>query len=155
VTSGRAVALLLVPAAIALAVVLLVLRVRLEPPTVPAYELVDGGTAVLRPGGRFEMEVEPAAQVVGAVGVHAFLVQGNTVRPWDPPVEIVRGGTVHIEGPVDRLFAGVPPGEWDVALAVGRPETLPRAPVDVLGAHGTDAAAAAWRLVRMPVRLAQ
>jgi len=154
VTSGRAAALLLVPAAIALAVVLLVLRVRLEPPTVPTFELLDGGTAVLHPDGRFVMEVEPTSQLVGAIGVHAFLVQGDTVRPWDPPVEVARGGLVHIEGPVDRLFAGVPPGEWDVTLAVGRPETLPRAPVDVLQASGTDAAAAAWRLVRMHVRLA-
>ena len=154
-TSGRAIALLLVPAAIALAVVLLVMRVRLEPPTVPPFELLDGGTAVIHPGGRFVMEVEPVGQVVGAVGVRGYLVQGDTVRPWDPPVDVVRGGTVHIEGPVDRLFAGVPPGEWDVALAVGRPETLPRAPVDVLQARGTDAGAAAWRLVRMRVRLAQ
>jgi hypothetical protein len=155
VTSGRAAALLLVPAAIVVALVLLVLRVRLEPPTVPPYVLVDGGTAVLRRGDRFEMEVDPTAQLVGAVGVRAFLVQGDTVRPWDPPVEIARGGTVHIEGAVDRLFAGVPAGEWDVTLAVGRPETLPRAPVDVLQARGTDAGAAAWRLVRMRVRLAQ
>ncbi|HEX8796414.1 MAG TPA: hypothetical protein VF765_35930 [Polyangiaceae bacterium] len=154
-SSGRAAALLLVPAAVALAVVMLVLRVRLEPPTVPAYVLEDGGPAVLTRDGRFEMVVDPTGQVTGAVGVRAFLVQDDTVRPWDPPVEVVRGGTVRVEGPVDRLFAGVPAGEWDVALAVGRPETLPTAAVDVLRARGTDAGAAAWRLVRMHVRLAQ
>jgi hypothetical protein len=155
VTSGRAVALVLVPAAVAVAVVLLVLRMRLEPPTVPAYALVDGGTTLLRPGERFAMEVAPAGPVFGAVGLHAFLVQDDTVRPWDPPTEVTKDGSVRIAGPVDKLFAGVPPGEWDVALAVGRPETLPTAAVDVLAGRGTDAAAAAWRLVRMPVRLAQ
>lgn len=154
-TSGRAVALLLVPAAIAVAAVLLVLRVRFEPPTVPAYSVVDGGPAVLRPGAQFDMEVAPAAPVSGAVGAHAFLVQDGTVRPWEPPIDVAKDGSVHIEGPVDRLFAGVPAGEWEVSLAVGRPETLPTAPVDVLRALGTDAGAAAWRLVRMRVRLAQ
>ena len=154
-SSGRAVALVLAPAAVAVAVVLLVLRVKLEPPTVPSFVLEDGGSTVLAPGGRFLMVVEPTGQVTGAIGVRAFLVQDDTVRPWDPPVEVVRGGTVRVEGPVDRLFAGVPAGEWDVVLAVGRPETLPTAAIDALRARGTDASAAAWRLVRMHVRLAQ
>lgn len=154
-TSGRAIALLLVPAAVAVAVVMLALRVRLEPPTVPAYVVEEAEPAVLSRGARFVMVIEPTGQVTGAIGVRGFLVQGDSVRPWDPPVEVVRGGTVRVEGPVERLFAGVPPGEWDVALAVGRPETLPTAAVDVLRAHGTDAGAAAWRLVRTHVRLAQ
>lgn len=154
-SSGRAAALLLVPAAVALAVVMLVLRVRLEPPTVPPFVLVDGGPAVLSPGKSFEMVVDPTGQVTGAVGVRAFLLQGETVRPWDPPVEVERGGTVRVQGPVDRLFAGVPAGEWDVALAIGRPETLPRVPADVLRARDADGGAAAWRLVRMNVRLTQ
>ena len=71
-SSGRAAALLLVPAAVALAVVMLVLRVRLEPPTVPPFVLVDGGPAVLSPGQSFEMVVDPTGLVTGAVGVRAF-----------------------------------------------------------------------------------
>jgi hypothetical protein len=152
-SSGRAVALVLVPAAVALAVALLVLRMKLEPPSVPAYVLVDGGPAVLAPGGRFEMVADPTNQVTGAIGVHAFLVQDETVRDWNPHVEVERGGTVRIEGPVDTLFAAVPAGDWDVAVAVGRPETLPTAPIDVLKARGADGGDAAWRLVRMHVRL--
>jgi hypothetical protein len=155
VTSGRAVALLLVPAAIVVAAMLLLLRVRLEPPTVPTYVVVDGGPAVLAAGARFEMDVAPATPVAGAVGVRAFLLQDDTVRPWDPPVDVGKDGSVHVAGPVDRLFAGVPAGEWEVALAVGRPETLPTAPLDVLRARGVDGGAAAWRLVRLRVRLAQ
>lgn len=155
-TSGRAAALLLVPAAVAVAVVLLVMRVRLQPPTVPAYVLEEGGPAVLAPGERFVMVAEPTNQVTGAVGVHAFLLQDDTVRSWEPPFEIVRGGTVRVEGPVDKLFAGVPAGQWDVALAIGRPEMLPTAPSDVLRARDADAGApAAWHLVRTHVRLAQ
>jgi hypothetical protein len=157
VSSGRVAALLVAPAAVVVAIVLLVLRVRLEPPTVPAYVLVEGGPPVLSRSERFEMVVDPTNQVTGAIGVRAFLLQDDTVRPWDPPVEVERGGTVRVEGPVDRLFAGVPPGDWDVALVVGRPETLPSAAADVLRARSAsaDGGDAAYHLVRMHVRLAQ
>lgn len=154
-SSGRAAALLLVPAAVALAALLFFLRLRLEPPSVPTYAVVDGGPTLLAPGGRFEMDLAPTATVTGAVWVRAFLLQGDTVRPWNPPVSVGRDGAVHIAGPVDQLFAGVPPGEWEVALAVGRPETLPTAPADVLRARDVDGGTTAWRLVRMRVRLAQ
>jgi hypothetical protein len=157
VISGRAAALLVAPAAVVAAAVLLVLRLRLEPPTVPAYVLVEGGPPVLSKDARFEMVVDPTNQVTGAIGVKAFLLQNDTVRPWDPPVDVERGGTVRVEGPVDRLFAGVPAGDWDVALVVGRPETLPTATADVLRARNAsaDGGAAAYHLVRMHVRLAQ
>jgi hypothetical protein len=60
---------------------------------------------------------------------------------------------VRISGPVDSLFAGVPPGPWQVAVAVGRPETLPTAPRDVLRARDSDGGTTAWRLVVVPIRL--
>jgi hypothetical protein len=62
-------------------------------------------------------------------------------------------GTVRIAGDVDTLFAGVPKGEWEVAVAVGRPETLPTAPNDVLRARDQHEASVSWRLVRERVIL--
>jgi hypothetical protein len=69
------------------------------------------------------------------------------VRAWDPPVDVLRDGTVRIAGASAEVFAGVPDGLWDVAVSVGRPETLPTAPRDILEARARDHGdAAAWRL---------
>jgi hypothetical protein len=91
--------------------------------------------------------------VTGAVAVRGFLLRGDEVRPWDPPFEVSRDGSVRVSGPVDALFKGVPAGEWEVALAVGRPEALPTAPRDVLRARDPDAGSQAWRLLRRRVVL--
>jgi len=155
--SGRSVApLLLLFAAGLVAAALLALRVRLEPPTVPAYTLVpkdlsaDAGALVLAPSDRFHLDIKPQVAVVGAVGARGFLLQGTDVRAWDPPFTVERDGTVRLDGSVATIFAGVPAGPWDVAIAVGRPETLPTAPRDILRARDalpTDGDAA-WRLLR-------
>jgi hypothetical protein len=148
------VALLLVPAAILVTAMLLVLRLRMEPPTVPTYALAgDAGTAVLHPGERFRLVVEPEGLVTGAVAARGFLLRGDEVQAWDPPFTVDRDGTIRLDGPVEALFAGVPPGPWDIAVAVGRPETLPTAPRDVLRARDAGAGDAAWRLVREHVVL--
>ena len=153
---GRIVAVLLVPAAILVAAGLLVLRMHLEPPRVPTYALApppapDEEPVKLVRGTRFEIEARPDAEVTGAVAVRGFLLRGDQVRPWDPPFEVTRDGTVRVVGTVDQLFAGVPAGEWEVALAVGRPESLPTAPRDVLRARDPDAGSEAWRLLRRRV----
>lgn len=157
---GKIVALLLVPAAVAIAGVLLVMRLQLEPPTVPVYALVgDGRVASVRRGARFELTLAPASPAAGAIGARAFLVRGDEVRPWTAPYSVGLDGTVTIAGSAAELFEGVPAGEWEVAVAVGRPETLPTAPRDILRARqqqlqaGADAgsADAAWRLVRQRI----
>jgi hypothetical protein len=146
---------LLVATAVAGAVVLLLLRLRMEPPTVPVYALAatDAGGQALRTGEKFRLDLAPAGEVTGAVGARGFLLRGDEVRPWDPPFEVARDGSIHLDGPVEALFAGVPAGEWDVAVAVGRPETLPTAPRDILRARDGGPAEAAWRLVREHVVL--
>ncbi len=149
-------AALVVPAAVVVAGALLALRLHFQPPTVPPYTIAaPGGVTVLPPGGHFELDVHPTAPVTGAVGARAFLVRGTDVRAWDPPFEVSRDGSAHIGGAVDTLFAGVPPGDWELDVAVGRPETLPTAPNDVLRARSSDvdAGVAAWRLVRERIRL--
>ena len=150
--------LLLVPVAIAIAGALLLLRLHFQPPTVPRYTIAPGSiepeTVLLR-GGRFELTLRPLGPVVGAVGARAFLLRGNEVRPWDPPFEVGRDGSVRIAGTVDALFANVSPGEWDLAIAVGRPETLPTAPRDILRAReaSSDAGPAAWQLIHERIKL--
>jgi hypothetical protein len=148
--------MLLVPTAVAVAGGLLALRLRMEPPTVPSFSISgDGGVVALGRGERFELTIVPGAQVTGAIGARGFLVRGSEVRPWDPPLSVARDGTVTLAGPAGVLFEGVPPGEWDVAVAVGRPETLPTAPRDILLAVDADAGAGdrAWRLVRQRITL--
>jgi hypothetical protein len=144
-------ALLLLPAAVAVAGALLGLRLYFQPPTVPPYMLTARSEATtLRAGDRFEVDLRPTAPVTGAVGARAFLFRGDEVWPWDPPFQVARDGSVRIAGAADTLFANVPSGPWEIAVAVGRPETLPTAPRDVLRARDVDAGprAAAWRLVR-------
>jgi hypothetical protein len=145
----RIVALALVPAAALGAGALIALRLHYQPPRVPEYIVANGNDEELHlmPHGQFEVVLRPAAAVDGAIGARAFLLRGDTVRPWDPPFQVTRDGTVTIAGAVDILFHGVPPGPWDVAVAVGRPEVLPTAPRDVVRARGRDAGAdASWRL---------
>jgi hypothetical protein len=147
-------ALLVVPAAVAVAGVLIALRLHFEPPVVPPYTLVGtDGVTRLEHGERFEFEVRPTGPVTGAVGARGFLLRGQEVRPWDPPFRVERDGSVRIAGPVTAIFAGAPLGEWEIAVAVGRPETLPTAPRDILRARDADGGTTAWRLVRARIVL--
>ena len=138
----------------------------------------------LAPGSRFELEAQPSVEVQGAVTARAFLVplppprlrpadagaedrgtsgewrERREWRAWRVPMEIGRDGSVHVAGPVDSLFAGVPPGEWEIVLAVGRPEMLPNDERELLRAAGgeehggeEDAGARAWRIVRERILL--
>ena len=150
--TGRTAALLVAPSAIALGFVLLAVRMHVEPPTIPPYTIAPGATTELRPGDQFSLALEPAGILTGAVAAHAFLVQGDHVRPWAPEFLVDRDGTIHVGGAVSTLFAGVPPGEWELTIAIGRPETLPTTATDVLRAH-TDGGAAAWMVLRERVWL--
>jgi hypothetical protein len=154
-------AVVVVPAAVIVSALLLYFRTKLEPPTVPPYILggSDGGEVVrVAQGGRFAFAAEPVGMVQGAVGARGFLVRGDEVRMWDPPFSVDRDGSVHIEGTVDSLFGGVPAGPWEVVVAIGRPETLPTAPRDILRARAAapaegSAGHAAWHLVREQIVL--
>jgi hypothetical protein len=157
--SQSKIALVLLPAAVIVAVGLVTLRLYFQPPTVPAFAIAgapagSAGDAIpVAAGGSFEVELRPEAPVTGAIAARGFLLRGDEVRPWDPPFSVSADGTVRIAGPVDTLFAGVPAGAWEVAVAVGRPETLPTAPNDILRAREVDPRALSWRLVRERVFL--
>jgi hypothetical protein len=154
--SGRAAALI-VPAAAVVAGLLLYLRTRIEPPTIPAYTLAslsDAAIPELVPGGQFALDLVPTQQLTGAIAARGFLMRGDSVWLWDAPQFMVdRDGTLHLRGPVDVLFRGFPSGDWDVAIAVGRPDSLPTEPRYVLGARDRDAGARSWMLLHERVHL--
>jgi hypothetical protein len=156
--NGRLAALLLVPSAVLVAVLMLALRLHFQPLAVPQYRLETdaGAVEVLRPGGRVDLEATPQIEVQGAVTARAFLVSNGKAQPWKVPLEIGRDGSVHLVGPVDRLFADVPSGEWEIAIAVGRPELLPNDTRQLVVAPAdTDGGQAAWRVVRQRVLLSR
>ncbi|WP_437902283.1 hypothetical protein WME95_27050 [Sorangium sp. So ce327] len=84
-----------------------------------------GATARLGPGSRLEITLRPATRVDGPVAVRAFLIQGETARPWDVHADLSEQGAARIEGDTETLFPGVPEGEWEIAIAIGRPAALP------------------------------
>jgi hypothetical protein len=149
-------ALALVPTAGLVAVGLISLRMHFQPPTVPSFAVANAVEQVeLAPGQRFSLEVRPSQTVQGAIAARGFLIRGDEVRAWNPPFAVAVDGTVRVEGPVEGLFADVPPGAWEVAVAIGRPENLPTAPRDVMRAvHAAqDQPDLSWRLVRERVFL--
>lgn len=105
------------------------------------------------PNARVEILLRPATAVHDPVGVRAFLVQGGRPWAWSPPLEIAKGGAVRIAGDVAALFAGIPDGRWTLAIAVGRPDTLPNADavtqgLSALEGADADANGASFRLLR-------
>jgi hypothetical protein len=152
--SQNKIALVLVPGAALVAAGLVTLRLHFQPPTVPTFAIADARDGEsIGPGDPFALEIHPQRALEGAIAARGFLLRGDDVRPWDPAFTVATDGTVRIAGPVDTLFAGVPSGPWEIAVAVGRPETLPTAPNDVLRARDQDAGDLSWRLVRERVFL--
>jgi hypothetical protein len=145
--SNNKIALALVPGAAVVAVCLVSLRMHFQPPTVPSFAIADAmDGASLGHGDDFNLVIKPAVPLKGAIAARGFLLQDDKTLPWKPDFAIAADGTVRVSGPVDTLFKDVPPGAWDVAVVVGRPETLPAKPEDVLRAR--DQYELSWRLVR-------
>ncbi|MBN1205934.1 MAG: hypothetical protein JXB05_13540 [Myxococcaceae bacterium] len=102
----------------------------------------------LGPGSLLELVLRPEQAVEGPVEVRAFLLRPGEARAWTPPMERSPEGAVRIRGPVEALLS-VPPGEWTLAIAVGRPGTLPEEPGEVLPLleQGRAPEAGSWRLL--------
>jgi hypothetical protein len=98
-----------------------------------------GATARLGPGSRLEITLRPATRVDGPVAVRAFLIQGETARPWDVHADLSEQGAARIEGETETLFPGVPEGEWEIAIAIGRPAALPDSAAGLADARSSKA----------------
>lgn len=152
----------LVPAlaALAAAAAVLLLVLPRQAPPLPGYALslsseqaVRAGTPEpevprLGPGSQLDVLLRPETAVEGPVDVRAFLIRRGEARSWTPPLERSPEGAVRIRGPVEALLP-VPPGEWTLAIAVGRPGTLPESPDEVRARveEGRAPEAGAWRLL--------
>jgi ferric-dicitrate binding protein FerR (iron transport regulator) len=164
----RVMARVVVPAALAAmaaGVLLVVLPVGGGAP-VPEYALSFSGEQAVRsdapeaevvrlgPGSRFTLVLRPEQGVEGKVEARAFLVRPGEARAWSVPMEVSAEGAVRIQGRAEEL--PVPPGEWTLAIAVGRPGALPDAPgevrslVEARRAPDSDA----WRLLTRKLLLA-
>ena len=102
----------------------------------------------LGPGSLVELVLRPEQAVEEPVEVRAFLLRPGEARAWTPPMERSSEGAVRIRGPVEALLS-IPPGEWTLAIAVGRPGTLPEDPGEVLAflEQGRAPEAGSWRLL--------
>ena len=125
----------------------------LQPLTIPHYTIAPGSTTELKPGSQFSLQLDPQGPLTGAVMAKAFLTQGTQMRAWEPVFVVEKDGTIHVAGPVDTLFAGVPAGEWELDVVVGRPELLPRSPNDALKGRDTEVSGGAWHLLHERVRV--
>jgi ferric-dicitrate binding protein FerR (iron transport regulator) len=102
----------------------------------------------LGPGSLIDLILRPEQAVAEPVEVRAFLLRPGEARAWTPPMERSAEGAVRIHGSVESLLS-IPPGEWTLAIAVGRPGTLPTDPGELrpLVEEGRAPAAGSWRLL--------
>lgn len=160
--SRRRLARVVVPALAALAAgVLLFVLPRSGAAPVPDYALSFAGEQAVRadvpeaevprvgPGSRFTVLLRPQRAVEGKVEARAFLVRPGEARAWSPQrLEVSEEGAVRIQGEGAAL-ASVPPGEWTLAVVVGRPGSLPDEPREVQSLIEARRApeSAEWRLL--------
>lgn len=157
----RRLARVVVPALAALAAgVLLFVLPRSGAAPVPDYALSFSGEQAVRadvpeaevprvgPGSRFTVLLRPQRAVEGKVEARAFLVRPGEARAWSPRLEVSEEGAVRIQGEGAAL-ASVSPGEWTLAVVVGRPGSLPDEPREVQSLIEARRApeSAEWRLL--------
>ncbi|WP_437730065.1 hypothetical protein [Sorangium sp. So ce1335] len=119
----------------------------------PGAEPAPGGEATsVGPESRLEITLRPATRVEGPLEVRAFLIRDGGARPWDVKVELSSQGAARIAGDRKTLFRGVPAGHLEIALAIGRPGSLPAGPEDVLRAPRLGPPPG-YRLLRREIRL--
>jgi hypothetical protein len=109
--------------------------------------------AEFRADSRVEIVLRPKTAVKGArVDVRSFLLRDGVARAWTPPLQISPDGAVRIAGEAKALFAE--PGDWEVALAVGRTGDLPSDPATVAAeVRRPSAEPHPWQLLVRRVRM--
>jgi hypothetical protein len=130
-------------AAVALAAVLVMFLRLVGPAPLPGYEAAFAGESALRgtqpqaeparvgPGSALSLVARPRQPVQGAVEASAFLVRGESARPWAAPVQVSAEGAVRIAGPADDLLPPEP-GPWTAVIVIRRPGASRVGPQDAL-----------------------
>jgi hypothetical protein len=139
-----------------------VLRTKSAEPPLPAYELsFVGGEQIWRGdppsdpaaphrfarGEHVRLFARPSTEVDGPVEARIFLRRGQDVRAWPTSIDVSSAGAVRVVASPESLPAGTE-GDWDVIVAVGRPDALP-------GPNELDADHAAHRGFRLMVTRVQ
>jgi hypothetical protein len=77
-------------------------------------------------GERVRLSIRPGTTVSGPIEARIFLRRGDDVRPWPTAVDVSSAGAVRIAASPDTLPPGTE-GEWELVVAIGRPQSLPAA----------------------------
>jgi len=80
---------------------------------------------LLGAGASFGLVLRPDTPVDQPVEILSCSIRDGRVGPWNAPWERADSGSFHVEGSRETLFAGEPPGEVTLALAVGNKASLP------------------------------
>jgi hypothetical protein len=78
----------------------------------------------LRATTQVDLILRPHDSPKTPVAMRAISMQNGVARPWAPPSEVSATGVVRIRGKASELFP-TPHGEYELLIAVGRPEALP------------------------------
>lgn len=110
---------------------------------------------VFGPGSEIDLVLRPDTATTGAIAARAFIVRGGVVEAWTPPMEISSSGSVRIAGSFEAVFRGIPPGPVELALAVGRPGSIPddMSVVSPASAGASAPGERAWRLVSIRAQI--
>jgi hypothetical protein len=131
------------------------------PSPLPAYEATFSGESALRgteppsgpprvgPGSALTLLARPRQPVQGPVEVSAFLVRGDSARPWAAPAQVSAEGAVRISGAADALLPPEP-GPWTAVIVIRRPGAPSSGPEDALRyARGEAPAAAGVQVIQV------
>ena len=105
---------------------------------------------VYGPGSTLQLVLRPATRVDDEVEVRAFILQGDELAPWSPPLQTAPGGAVRLQGAADALLPGRT-GELTLVFAVGPAGTVSDKAHDVRSA--LDTPPEGWRVLRYRLRL--
>jgi hypothetical protein len=148
----------------AAAVVVLLVSGRHDPAPLPAYQVVATGglreerglpeAAVvevqrLSTYSVLNVTLRPAQAVTGTVMATSFLVQGDTVTPVNPNIDVADSGAVMVRAAASQVF-GDRHGRWELRILLARPELSARIrklAVDPAG-HGPG-----WQRLMVPLEL--
>jgi hypothetical protein len=87
----------------------------------------------LGPGAELRIRLRPESDVTGPLDVRLAIVDARGPLRWNAPYRVSPSGVVEIAGPVSSLIEG-PNGRREIAVAVGRPGSVPESATDIVNA---------------------
>ena len=100
----------------------------------------------------FELVLSPDHAPGGALAARAFVGQGAKLGPYKGALEVSREGAVRLTGDTREIF-GPAPGDFDVAVAVGEPGSIPEEASALSRVLESPKAPSRFRVVVSPVHV--